>query len=239
MFEAMFVRHSHNFTPILTALTLSLLVQASPWYPLGTGRTWVYLDVHRAILIAATTQPPETFAGATVIPLQWAPGPREFLSQDENGRVFEHGVAYPDGGYLVFDPPMLRMENTLMLGQQWETLTTAILHAPDGAEIQRGFARSAFEVIAIGPVTVAGETFDAAEVLRTEESNLQPGAAHAPESTKSRFSTTFRDSYAEGVGYILRTDANGVSPSFILHSYQGGVPTELASWGEVKSLFGQ
>ena len=209
---------------ILTVLAMSHSAQASPWYPIDTGRIWVYSDADGGSPSAAV-EDPVSFAGSLVQPLHWNSGSREYLSLDESGRVLFHGVTFPDDSYVVFDPPTLRMESGLTVGLEWETVTSAIQYTVDGVEVRREQARSAFMVIAVGPVTVAAGTFQAAEVLRIEETGYVPDYS-------------FRDTYAEDVGWILRTDENGSSVLFELEAYgEGGVRTEVASWGAVKSLF--
>ncbi len=209
---------------ILTVLALSLPAQASQWYPIDTGRLWVYSDADGGSQSAAV-EAPESFAGSLVQPLQWDSGSRVYLSLDESDRVLLHGVTFPDGSYVVFSPPILRMDSELTMGHEWKTLTRAIQYTANGVEVRRDQARSAFRVIAIGPVTVAAGTFQAAEVLRTEETDYLPVYS-------------FRDTYAEEIGWIFRTDESGSSVLFELEDYgEGGVRTEVSSWGAVKSLF--
>jgi hypothetical protein len=208
---------------ILTLLSVSLPAQASRWYPIETGRRWVYSGTFGS---SAIVQAPESFAGSLVQPLQWDSGAREYLSQDESGRIFQHGVTHPDGHYFVFDPPMLRMDSELTLGHEWETVFDAILYTVGGVQVRRDQARSAFRVIAVGPITVPAGTFPAVEVLRTEDPGSVP-------------STTFRESYSEDVGLILRTNENGSSVLLRLIGYgTDGVPTEVSSWGALKLQFG-
>jgi hypothetical protein len=118
------------------------------------------------------------------------------------------------------------MDSELTLGHGWETETDAIQYTVNGVEVRREQARSTFRVITVGPVTVAAGTFPSAEDLRMEETGfLSP--------------SPFRDTYAEGVGWILRTDENGSSVLFELEAYgEGGVPTEVLSWGAVRLQYG-
>jgi hypothetical protein len=51
--------------------------------------------------------------------------------------------------------------------------------------------------------------------------------------------SSFRDTYAEEIGWVLRTDENGSSVLFELTAYgANGVPTGLSSWSALKSQFG-
>ena len=210
---------------ILTLLTLSLPAQASRWYPIETGHRWVYSST-TGEPVSSIIQAPESFAGSLFQPLAWDSGTREYLSQDESGRVLFHGISFPDGSYIVFDPPILRMDSGLTLGHEWETVYDAIQYTVDGVEIRREQARSTRRVIGVGNVTVAAGTFPAAEVLRTEETGFLPPSS-------------FRDTYAEEIGWVLRTDENGSSVLFELTAYgANGVPTGLSSWSALKSQFG-
>jgi hypothetical protein len=210
---------------ILVVLAMSLPAQASEWYPIDTGRFWVYSDAGGGLLSAAI-EAPELFVGSIVQPLQWDNGPRECLSQDEDGRVFHHGLTgAPDGSYVVHDPPFLRMESDLTPGQEWETIYEVVHYSADGVEVMRQQARISYRVIGVGPVDVPAGTFQAAEVLITRELE-----------TLSLY--TFRDWYAEGVGWIRRTEEDGTSVLFELEAYgPGAVPTRNTTWGEVKSLY--
>jgi hypothetical protein len=197
---------------ILILLTVSLPAQASRWYPIEEGRRWIYSSstggAHSAII-----QAPESFAGSLVQPLQWDSGSREYVSLDGSDRVLLHGVTFPDGSYVVYDPPILRMDSELTLDHEWETVYDAIQYTAGGVEVRRDQARSTFRVIAVGPVTVAAGTFPAAEVLRTEETGFLPDYS-------------FRDTYADEIGWILRTDEYGSSVLFELEAFgEGGVPT--------------
>jgi hypothetical protein len=165
------------------------------------------------------------FGGSLVQPLQWNPGRRELFSQDGAGRVFHNGLAgAPDGSYVVFDPPFLWMDSELTPGHEWETTFDVIEYNADGVEVWRGWQRLACRVIGFGPVEVPAGTFQAAEVLITREASSLP-------------TYTFRNMYAEGVGYIRRTDASG-NVLFELESYGGApTPTEAVTWGAIKALY--
>jgi len=210
---------------ILTLLTVSLPAQASEWYPIDTGRFWVYSSPDGGSY-SATVETPELFAGSLVQPLRWDSGTRECLSQDEAGRVFHHGLTgAPDGSYEVFDPPFLRMESELTLGHEWEAIFDDVHYSADGVEVRRQQARITYRVINVGPVDVPAGTFQAAEVLITPEWETLPFYA-------------FRDWYAEGVGWIRRTDESGTSDLFELEAYGPvDVPTEATTWGAIKSLY--
>lgn len=209
---------------ILALLTVSLPAQASRWYPIETGLCWFYsspLWGSQSVVIKA----PVSFAGSLVQPRHWDSGVREYLSLDGSSRVLSHGVTYSDGSYVVFDPPILRMDSELLLGHEWETMYHSTYYTVDGVETRREQARSAYRVIALGPVTVAAGTFPSAEVLRTEETASLPDFL-------------FRETYAENVGWILRTDESGSSVHIELEAYgEGGVSTEVMTWGGVKALF--
>jgi hypothetical protein len=209
---------------ILALLTLSLPAQASEWYPIDTGRFWVYSSPGGGWYIA-TVQAPQLFAGSLVQPLQWEPGNRENLSQDGAGRVFHHGLSgAPDRSYVVFDPPFLWMDSELTVGHEWETTFDVIEYNADSVEVWRGWQRVTCRVIGFGPVEVPAGTFQAAEVLVTRDASSLP-------------SYTFRNMYAEGVGYIRRTDESG-NVLFELESYGPlAVPTETTTWGAIKSLY--
>lgn len=210
---------------ILTLLTVSLPAQASEWYPIDTGRSWVYSSPDGGAYSAAV-ETPESFAGSLVQPLQWDSGTRENLSQDEAGRVFHHGMTgAPDGSYLVHDPPFLRMDSELTPGHEWEAIYEVIHYSADGVETMRQQARITYRVIGVGPVDVPAGTFQAAEVLITRELETLP-------------LYTFRDWYAEGVGWIRRTEENGTSVLFELEAYgPAAVPTESTTWGAIKSQY--
>jgi len=210
---------------VLALLTVSFPAQASDWYPIDTGRSWVYSGADGRSHFA-TVGAPESFAGSLVQPLQWFPGSRENLSQDGAGRVFHHGVSgYPAGGYVVFDPPVLRMESELTLGQEWEVTYEAVYYDAGDVEVSRDQWRETFHVINVGPVDVPAGTFQAAEVRRTTERNGLPWY-------------TFRESYAPGVGYVRRTEDDGTTVIFKLEAYWGGeLRTEATTWGAVKALY--
>ena len=213
---------------ILPLLTVSLPAKASQWYPIDTGRYWVYSGPGGGSY-SATVEDPEPFAGSIVQPLLWNSGVREYLSQDGAGRVFLHGVTYPDGSYVVFDPPILRMDSELTPGHQWEAIYEAIHYSAGGVEVGREQGGETFSVIDVGPVDVPAGTFLAAEVLHTIDLGSQP-------------SYTFRDMYAEGVGWIRRTDENGTSVLFELESYgpgSGPLAVHPTTWGRVKALYRQ
>ena len=49
---------------------------------------------------------------------------------------------------------------------------------------------------------------------------------------------TFREWYAEGVGWIRRTSEDGTYVVYELESYgPTGVPTKDTTWGAIKSLY--
>jgi len=210
---------------IFTLLTVTLPAQASEWYPIDTGRFWVYSSPNGG-LYSATVEAPELFAGSLVQPLNWDPGTRESLSQDEAGRVFHHGqTGAPDGSYVVFDPPFLFMDSELAAGLEWGATYEVIHYSADDVEVMRQQARMTFRVIGVGPVDVPAGAFQAAEVLITRELETLPVY-------------TFRNWYAEGVGYIRRTEEDGTTVLFELESYgPGAVPTEATTWGAIKSLY--
>ncbi len=210
---------------ILALLTVSLPAQASEWYPIDSGRFWVYSSPGGSSS-SATVEVPDSFAGSLVQPLVWNSGVRENLSQDGAGRVFHHGLSgAPDGSYVVFDPPMLLMDSDLTLGHQWETIHEVIDYNADGVEVGRQQQHVTSRVIDVRPVDVPAGTFLAVEVLRTRDLSSLP-------------SYTFREMYAEGVGWIRRTDENGTSVLFELESYgPSSVATEATTWGAIKSLY--
>jgi hypothetical protein len=198
---------------------------------------------------SATIEAPEPFAGLIVQPLRWDAGVREYLSQDAAGRILQHGVTYPDGGYVVFAPSILLMDSELTLGHEWEAITDVIEYSADGVEVFRLRERSTFRVIDIGSVDVPAGTFHAAEVLRTVErtplaraafpsgASLRSSAPHGALFGQSSF-YAFRDTYAEGIGWIRRSDENGTSVLVELEACGvDGVPTEALSWGEMKWQF--
>ncbi len=210
---------------ILPLLAASLSAQASPWYPLDTGRFWVYSSPGGGSS-SATVEAPEPFGGSLVHPVRWESGPRDLLSLDETGRVFQHAsTGAPDGSYVVFEPPWLRMDSELAPGHEWATNFVAIEYSSGGAEVWRGQGSVTFRVIAIGSVTVPAGTFEAAEVLVTRVQDPLP-------------LYTFRDWYSQGVGWIRRTDETGTSVLSELQSYGPvGVPVEVMSWGAIKLLY--
>ena len=209
---------------ILSLLTVSFPAKASQWYPIDTGRYWVYSGPGGGSY-SAVVGAPESFAGSIVQPLQWSGGVRDNLSQDGAGRVFHHGMTYPDGSYVVFDPPMLFMDSDLTPGHQWEAIHEVIHYSAGGVEVGREQGRETSLVINVGPVDVPAGTFLAVEVLRTREWSSLP-------------IYTFRDMYAEGVGWVRRTEEDGTSVIFALESYGGGpLRTEASTWGAVKSLY--
>lgn len=206
--------------------TASLPAHASGWYPIDSGRFWVYSSPDGASY-SATVEATESFAGSLVQPLQWDPGNRELFSQDGAGRVLQHGLTgAPDGSYVVFAPPFVRMESQLTPGQQWEANHDVILYSADGVEMQRGWGRMTFSVVGVETVAVPAGTFQAAHVLITRENyNLAP--------------YTFREWYADGVGLIRRTEEDGTTVLFELESYgPAAVPTGATTWGAIKAQFG-
>jgi hypothetical protein len=208
-----------------TLLTVTLPAQASDWYPIDTGRFWVYASYYGEPS-SATVEAPDIFLGSPVQPLRWNTGHRELLSTDEAGRVFQHGSdGDPDGNYGVYDPPILLMDSGLTPGHEWEANFDVIQYNADGEELWSGWKHLTFHVIGVGPVDVPAGTFVAAEVLVTGESSWQ-----AP--------YTFRDWYAEGVGWIRRTREDGTSVLYELESYGPvDVPVDVTTWGAIKSLF--
>jgi len=175
-------------------------------------------------MLPATIDAPETFAGSLVQPLHWVTGVREYHSQDAAGQVFLHGVTNADRSYVVFDPPILRMVSAFAPGVEWETTTELIYYSIDGVELGRQAGHSTSRVISVGSVDVPAGTFQAAEVQRTEQTGSLTQA--------------FRDMYAEGVGWIRRTDETGASILFQLETYgPGPTPTRVMSWGAVKSQY--
>ena len=232
----------------LVLLTVSIPARASRWYPIDTGWSWVYSSAGGG-LQTAIVEAPVPFAGSLVHPLRWEPGSREYVSEDEFGRVFFYGVTSPDGSYVIFTPPVLRMDSELVPGREWEAITTAIYYAADGVEVRRERRSSTFRVIDIGPVEVGAGIFNGAEILHTEEvdplasAGLSSGASllfPAPQGTslERRFRYSFRDTYGEGIGWIRRTDESGISVQFELDSYKRpGVPSAESSWGALKSQY--
>ena len=204
--------------------TASIQARASEWYPVATGRHWLYSDPYGGT-VTATVQAPEMFEGTLVQPLLWETGGREHLTVDGSGRVLFHGVSNPDGSYFVFYPPTIRMDADLTPGHTWESVTEAVLYTPEGVEYRRAEAVSTFEVLSVGPVTVPAGTFQAVEIRHTETSFLFPPV-------------DVRDTFAEGIGWIRRTDASGFAVYFQLLGYGlDGVRNQDSSWGGVKALF--
>ena len=210
---------------ILILLTVSLPAQASPWYPIDTGRFWVYSSPGGGAS-SATVDAPELFAGSIVQPLHWDSGTRECFSQDGAGRVFHHGLTgAPDGSYVVNDPPFLRMDSELTPGHEWEAVYEVIHYTADDVEVMRQQGRMTYSVVGVGPVEVPAGIFHAAEVLVTRELETLP-------------LYTFREWYAVGVGWIRRTEENGTSVLFELESYGPvSVPTETTTWGRIKAQY--
>lgn len=233
---------------VVALLAVTLPAYASDWYPTETGRLWIYSTPgsgSQSVII----EDPELFAGLFAQPLHWDSGVREYLSQDTAGRVFQHGVTYPDGGYVVFTSPILLMDSELTLDHQWETITDVIEYNSGGVEVFRLWERSTFRVIGIGPVEVPAGTFFAVEILHTIERNpivqeaASPGTlspSSAPHGAlQGQYSTyAFRDAYAEGIGWIRRTDENGNSVLVELEACGvNGVPAEPSTWGKIKALY--
>lgn len=80
-------------------------------------------------------------------------------------------------------------------------------------------------MLGVQSVTVPAGTFTATEILHSAEKDGQPY-------------TTFHDFFADGVGWIKRTNADGSTILFELDSYgPSSVATEAASWGRVKTIF--
>lgn len=211
---------------IFALLTVVLPAQASEWYPIDIGRYWVYSNP-AGESFSATVEAPDSFAGSLVQPLLWDSGTREMLSQDEAGRVFHHGfTGAPDGSYVVHDPPFLLMDSELTLGHEWETILDVIEYNADSVETWRIVgARQTFRVIGFGPVDVPAGTFQAAEVLLTRDTGTTPYQQ-------------VRNWYADRIGLIRGTDANGTTVRFELEDYgPRGVPTKATTWGAVKSLY--
>jgi hypothetical protein len=208
---------------ILALLTVSLPTQASEWYPLDTGRHWEYSGPGGQPS-SATIGNPTIFAGAVVKPMVWSTGNRENLSQDGAGRVFSHGVIYPDGSYTVFDPPLLFMDSNLTPGHHWQLTYEVIFYTSSGVERDRHQSQFTCQVLGVVSVVVPAGTFLATEVLITTKSASNP-------------EYSFHNSYAEGVGWIRRTNYNGTALLFELESYGPLMPTKAATWGGVKALY--
>ena len=215
---------------LLALLILSVPAHASPWYPIDTGRLWIYNAASGGTvnsIVGAT----ETFAGALVQPLEWNSGNREYFSEDGSGRVFQHGVSHPNGDYVVFDPPFLRMDSELTPGHEWESVVEVVYYDGDHVEVQRLESHLSYQVVGSGLVEVEAGVFEAVEVLVTEQ--REP----VPPLTK-RVVTSFREHYAEGVGWILRTDETGNSMIFELEAYgEAGVSNDTSSWGALKAQY--
>ncbi len=225
------MRIQERLSLLLVLVALAVPAQASNWYPIESGLAWVYSDtegeLHTGIIGA-----PISFHGATVQPLEWNSGSIEYFSDGGSGRVLQHGVTYPDGNSIEFDPPILRMDSELTLGHAWESNTTAIYYGPDGVETARGWSRSAFEVLDVRSMEVAAGTFLVAEVYRTEarEDTEVP--------SKREILYNFREYYADGVGWVLRTDHSGTRKLFELEAYgPGGVSNDTSSWGALKAIY--
>jgi hypothetical protein len=138
------------------------------------------------------------------------------------------------------------MDSELTMGHERESVTDVIEYNADGVEVFRLSERSTFLVIGVGPVDVPAGTFPAVEVLRTVERNpldqavFPSGASlHSPAlhraSLGQSYSFAFRDAYAEGIGWIRRTNEHGTSVLVELEACGvNGVPTEALSWGAMK-----
>jgi hypothetical protein len=117
------------------------------------------------------------------------------------------------------------MDSDLTPGHEWGADFDITQYNADGVVLWSGWGRMTFHVVGVGPVDVPAGTFIAAEVLITREGSTLP--LH-----------TFRDWYAEGVGWIRRTREDGTSVLYELESYGPvDVPTEATTWGAIKSLF--
>jgi len=136
---------------VFVLLTVGVPAHASDWYPIDTGRSWSYSGTGGSTS-SATIDAPAVFAGALAQPLHWNANVLEWMSQDGSGRVYEHGLTYPDGSYVVFDPPMLRMDSDLTPGHQWETTFDRITYNVVGAEVGRVTAHFVYEVKGVGAV---------------------------------------------------------------------------------------
>lgn len=227
---------------IIALLSVSLPVQASPWYPIETGHLWSYSQTGGEP-VSAIVDPPETFAGVFAQPVHWNNGVIEYLTQDTAGRVFLHGMIHPDGSFLFFEPPILRMDPDLTVGHEWEATYEVIHYNADDVEVARQQGRSTFHVLDIRPVTVPAGTFLAAEVLRTEQTDPPTdsgvSSGSSPVSPDQVGFTAFRDMYAEGIGWIRRTNEDGTWVFYRLQTFGvDGVPAQASSWGAVKSKFG-
>jgi len=225
---------------ILTLLAIGLPAYASDWYPIDTGRFWVYTSPG-GTSYSATIDASELFVGAIVQPLHWDSGVRELLSEDGAGHVYLHGQDGADGSYVVYDPPVLRMDSDLTPGLGWEATAEVIGYSVSGVELFRGQLHMTFDVIAIGSVDVPAGTFVAAEVLQTIETTISPAGTSAPYCAALGSSAplgvyTFHEVYGDGVGWIRRTDDTGLV--FELMSYgPTPLPTRETTWGGVKALF--
>ena len=140
--------------------------------------------------------------------------------------MFQHGSdGAPDGTYVVYDPPIFLMDSDLTPGHEWEANFEISECNADGVELWSGWGRITFHVIGIGPVDVPAGTFQAAEVLITREGNTLP-------------LYTFHEWYAEGVGWIRRTQEDGTSVLYELETYGPiDVPVEATTWGAIKALY--
>ena len=206
---------------VFVLLTVGVPAHASDWYPIDTGRSWSYSGTGGSTS-SATIDAPAVFAGALAQPLHWNANVLEWMSQDGSGRVYEHGLTYPDGSYVVFDPPMLRMDSDLTPGHQWETTFDRITYNVVGAEVGRVTAHFVYEVKGVGAVNVPAAAFQGVDVQITRSQTGVPDYV-------------FDEWYVEGVGFVLRTDTTGIV--FQLTAYGPLLATQGVSWGAVKAMY--
>lgn len=232
---------------LLIAILLipGLPARASTWFPIDAGRFWVYSSQGQGPA-SVTIEEQEEFGGSLTHPFRWNHGDREYLYENGAGQVYLHGVRFSNGYYVVFDPPVLRMEPDLTLNQEWSTTTVVTQYTDTGAKLTGSIERFTYRVIAMGPIEVGAGEFDAAEVLVSVERGNSPAGARAAvaelpltlAAPASRRATSVIDSYAAGVGWIRRTDENRISVIFELQDYGStGVPVATTSWGELKARF--
>ena len=214
----------NRFLMVILLSAAALQAQASDWFPLENGRSWIYADSGGGTT-SVDVHSQELFEGETVWPVVYSSGTHEYYSVDGDGRVLFHGLILPNDYSLVFNPPIVRMEASLVSGQSWESNVEAVMFTDEGEEYRREAYRASFTVVGTTTVSVLAGTFQAIEVQRLDESNLV-------------FPISFTEAFVEGIGWVRRGDDSSQAILFQLEAYGvGGVASESMSWGALKALY--
>ena len=157
-------------------------------------------------------------------------GLRQYWSEDVDGDILLHGWAI-DGLAVQHEPPIRWVDVPLTLGKTWESTTQSTF----------GTLVTAFEVVALGPVTVPAGTFDCATVAYTVTGPMALKAAaygltgRRSDAMAAGSGTGNTESYADGIGVV--ESVFGASRTDRLVSVSDVVAIREKTWTAVKALY--